>query len=176
MSFEALYYSEMSRLGRAPKTKHFTHQELSDPTLPARLAYGKHIGACGYRSVRADDGSIWYWPRKSANWWIVPDALEASAQSCMDAVISAASDERGRSTNNAVKAALRERLSRMGIPITIMDSRLRAVLFPLPAENTLSAALNKRIDTLMTQRNRCEDWDVDHIDFELIEIALEVGI
>lgn len=161
MSWEALYYQEMTRLGRPPKLCKLSKADLADETLPLRLAYGHAIGSCGYRSVGCKDGSIWHMRRAKGDWWIIPDAIE---QRRHDIYMAAAIGD--QQTN-----ILRQQMLDAGLPVCLTDSRVTRIIYPTHEQpDNLTEKTRNLVDKLLAYRNSCEDYMIPILDAEILEV------
>jgi hypothetical protein len=82
MTCEQLWYDYCARTGHPPEPQPLSKDDLTDPTLPLRLALAFVEGEAGYRPIKHSTGaSIWYWrrPNSDNHWWFIPADVELAA-------------------------------------------------------------------------------------------------
>mgnify|MGYP000898302136 CR=1 FL=1 len=174
MSWEAQWYNE-----QCPKIKNLAAADRKDPTVPIRLALGFTLGAAGYRSVQDLKGNgLWFWPRRTGNWWAIPPEIDQAIRDEQNAAIEAACSVNGSADTAQIAEVLRRKLKATGFPTSIDDTRVNEVIFPVgDGPDPLSRKVRRIVSGYKEERNRVADDPVQSvaIDWALIEISLPTG-
>lgn len=172
MSTEALWYSSYHH-GKPPVVRKLSRADLADKTLPYRIAIGRLLGTAGFRSVGNLDGTTtWSWPRRTGQWWALPEAIIDEVGRLHDlAIDEALRIYRERTTNAQAAEVLRVELRGIGGIEMLMDTRITEILEPVEAPDPLPPKLRDRVRSLQSRRREAPDDDVPGIDWMLIELC-----
>jgi hypothetical protein len=98
MTPEVLWYDHCVQTGRPPEPQPLSEADLTDPTLPLRLALSYAEGEAGYRPTKySSDIAIWYWSRPNSKnrWWLIPADLERAVFDVLGAALAEARERAG---------------------------------------------------------------------------------
>lgn len=172
MSIEAKWYSSYEGQ-KPPRVGRLSKDDLTNKTIPYRLALGRAVGMAGYRSVQNLDGTTtWWWPRRNGDWWAVPQEIITKADAAYQyAVASAPADDTGKIDQIGIIRLLAAQISELGGITMITDTRISEEY-----TETLPAKIQARITAALQRRNTCPEIDVYTNDWLITELCQPIKV